>query len=142
MTRAMVEEIESMGGHRIARDEAIWAALPDRIAKHMSNTDDQLYLIAEAEDAATNQGFAEANSFSLGGAFEPKKMLHISCVFVYPEHRGKGVGGGLITEVLNWGRRSGCTSCELNVLSGNSARRLYEKKGFAEFQSQMTLDLI
>jgi len=141
MTRAMVMEMESMGGHKVARDESIWAALPGRVTELLSNTDDHLYLVAVAEDPTITQGFAEANTFKLGGAFESTRMLHIGSVYVYPEHRGKGVGGRLIVDVLDWGRRAGCTSCELNVLSDNPAKRLYEKNGFVEFQSQMTCDL-
>ena len=137
----MVAEMESNGGHWAAREEAAWVAFAEKVSKLLSSTEEHVYVLSEIEDSRRIQGFAEANSYMVGGAFEPKKMLHISSVFVHTDHRGTGIGRHLIEEVLNWGRSIDCETCELNVLCGNPAKRLYENIKFKEIRIQMIRDL-
>jgi GNAT superfamily N-acetyltransferase len=73
----------------------------------------------------------------LAGAFSPKKTLHISVVYVLPQWRRGGIGGRLIAKLLDWGRAAGCELCDLNVLSGNPARSLYERCGFSISEVKM-----
>ncbi len=137
----MVAEMETMGGHAVARETSVWTALPERVAAQIADEKNHKYVVSVAQDPELVQGFAEANRFTLGGAFEPADMLHIGAVYVYPDFRGCGIGQKLIHHVIEWGRKAGCTCCELNVLSGNPAKRLYEKIGFADLQTLMIRDL-
>ena len=49
---------------------------------------------------------------------------------VAPSHRGHGVAGRLIDEQLDVARRSGVAFVDLEVLTQNWARRVYERAGF------------
>ena len=87
-------------------------------------------------------GVAGAELTTLGGAFAPKKTLHISVVYVVPLLRRGGIGGRLIAKLLEWGRAAGCELCDLNVLSGNPARSLYERCGFSASEVKMVRSLV
>jgi GNAT superfamily N-acetyltransferase len=98
------------------------------------------YLVAESANGEPI-GVAGAELTTLGGAFAPKKTLHISVVYVVPLLRRGGIGGRLIAKLLDWGRAAGCELCDLNVLSGNPARSLYERCGFSVSEVKMVRSL-
>jgi ribosomal protein S18 acetylase RimI-like enzyme len=50
-------------------------------------------------------------------------------IAVLPDHRGKGVGTRLLTDLLETARARYLSVC-LSVSAGNPARRLYERVGF------------
>ena len=59
------------------------------------------------------------------------ELLHLYQMWVVPECRGRGVGGGLLDTALDWGREREVRFVELDVTLGNSsALRLYERAGF------------
>jgi ribosomal protein S18 acetylase RimI-like enzyme len=98
------------------------------------------YVIAEA----TNDdriGVAGAELRTLGGAFAPKKTLHISVVYVAPGFRRRGIGGKLIATILDWGRSGKSEQCDLNVLKANPAKSLYENLGFSIVEIKMVRSL-
>ena len=97
-------------------------------------------MVAESADGGPI-GVAGAELTTLGGAFAPKKTLHISVVYVLPRLRHGGIGGRLIAKLLDWGRAAGCELCDLNVLSGNPARSLYERCGFSVSEVKMVRSL-
>jgi ribosomal protein S18 acetylase RimI-like enzyme len=74
----------------------------------------------------------------LEGAFEPKKTMHLSVVYVVPESRRSGVGRRLVEKALEWGRAIGAEYCALNVLEKNPAKSLYTTLGFVDTDVQMT----
>jgi GNAT superfamily N-acetyltransferase len=84
---------------------------------------------------------AGAELITLGGAFATKKTLHLSVVYVLPQFRRGGIGGGLIAEILDWGHASSAEQCSLNVLSGNPAMSLYARHGFSVFEVKMVRSL-
>lgn len=54
------------------------------------------------------------------------RLLDISLL---PEHRGQGIGGGLIRALISESRESGAV-LQLQVLNTNPAQRLYTRLGF------------
>jgi GNAT superfamily N-acetyltransferase len=78
----------------------------------------------------------------LGGGFAPKKTLHISAIYVLPQFRRGGIGGRLIARILDWGRAAGSELCDLNVLSENPAKSLYETCGFSVLEVKMVRSLL
>jgi GNAT superfamily N-acetyltransferase len=52
-------------------------------------------------------------------------------IAVYPECRGQRVGSLLLGTLLSRARSDGHSAISLSVASGNPARRLYERHGFA-----------
>ncbi|MFO0701272.1 MAG: N-acetyltransferase [Nitrospira sp.] len=62
----------------------------------------------------------------------PKKdEWYVARIAVVPGARGKGIGGYLVTQALEEGRRHGCARCVLTVDPENdAAMRLYRKYGF------------
>ena len=67
-------------------------------------------------------------------------LVNVHDVAVLSNYRGKGVGGQLLLEAEQHARARGACKLTLEVLSGNlSARRLYEKLGFADYQLDPTM---
>jgi ribosomal protein S18 acetylase RimI-like enzyme len=139
--RLMLEEIASMGGHRITESDEEWKRFEELIEERLNNKD-CVYLLAHAAKPTPHSiGVVEAQVVTLSGVFEPKKSLHIRSVYVLDEHRRKGVARALLESVLDWGKESGCVEADLNVLSGNPAFHLYKELGFCESEIKMVRKL-
>jgi GNAT superfamily N-acetyltransferase len=135
MIRHMVADMASYGGNTPATDDAAWERIAVAIAGELKGNNVK-YLVAESA-AGEPIGVAGAELTTLAGAFSPKKTLHISVVYVLPQWRRGGSGSRLIAKLLDWGRAAGCELCDLNVLSGNPARSLYERCGFSVSEVKM-----
>jgi GNAT superfamily N-acetyltransferase len=55
--------------------------------------------------------------------------------------RRGGIGSVLLTRILDWGRAAGSEQCDLNVLTKNPAKSLYEKQGFSVLEVKMVRSL-
>ena len=139
MIRCMVTDMASYGGHAPATDDAAWDTIMASIADELKGNSAK-YVIAEPANRG-RVGVAGAELITLGGAFAPKKTLHISVVYVLPQFRRGGIGGRLVAKILDWGRATGAELCDLNVLSENPARSLYEKIGFSVWQVKLVHSL-
>ena len=129
MIRPMVTDMASYGGDAPATEDEAWEKLTITLTTELQGENSK-YVIAEAENG-DRIGVAGAELRTLGGALAPKKTLHIGVVYVLPSLRRSGIGGKLMVRILEWGRSVGIEQCELNVLSRNPARSLYEKLGFS-----------
>ncbi len=139
MARAMVTDMASYGGHAVSTEQSSWDELADIFKGQIEDTD---YRCLVAESSGTKLvGFAGGEVRLLGGAFEQKRTLHISAVYVLPEFRSRGIAESLLKTLLAWGREVECVEAELNVLHDSPASPLYEKLGFMEFQRQLLLRL-
>ena len=97
-----------------------------------------IYLIASrSSPVQTIIGLAAANIEPLDSIFAVKTRLHISAVYTVPSARHKGVAKRLIPEVLDWGRQMNAVEADINVLVGNTARRLYDQLGFQAHEISM-----
>jgi GNAT superfamily N-acetyltransferase len=140
MIQNMVVDMAGYGGSAPASDDTAWEKIAVAIAGELKGNDVK-YLVAESANGEPI-GVAGAQLTTLGGAFAPKKTLHISVVYVLPQLRRGGIGGRLIAKLLDWGRAAGCELCDLNVLSGNPARSLYERCGFSVSEVKMVRSLL
>ncbi len=138
--RAMVEEMASLGGHPVARDDEAWTQIKHAISQELENGD-HLCLLAEVPESGPDPGIAiglvEARAMAMAPVFRPTPMLHIHALYVVDAYRREGIGQALLDAALAWGRDKGCTEVELNVLVNNPARVLYEKMGFQALQVEM-----
>ncbi|WP_406124937.1 GNAT family N-acetyltransferase [Streptomyces sp. NBC_00989] len=75
----------------------------------------------------------------VGGAFagcvalRPDADAHchwLEHFYVGAQHQGRGIGSGVLAELLERCDRDGVRVVRLNVLRGSPARRLYERYGF------------
>jgi ribosomal protein S18 acetylase RimI-like enzyme len=139
MFRLLTLEMEQYGGLKTTMDESSWERVKVDIEKEMAG-DKSSFLIAETVDS-NRIGLAATAIVNLGGAFAPKRIIHLRFVYVQPSFRGAGVGSKLISVALEWGRRVGGDYCDLNVMSENPARSLYKKFGFSEVAVNMTKPL-
>jgi GNAT superfamily N-acetyltransferase len=139
MIRHMVEDMARYGGHAVATDDAAWEKILESLTTELRGPTTK-YVIAERSNG-DQIGVAGAELLMLRGAFLPKNTLHISVLYVFPEFRGCGVGGKLLTTLLDWGRDEGIEECGLNVLSKNPAKSLYERLGFSTIELKMARPL-
>ena len=139
--RALLQDMVSHGGHSLNDDDRIIERLRADLRENLDR-EDYVVLLATLQGKGDDPiGMIEAHIVQPYDLFEPKLVLHIRSVYVEPGYRGEGVGQRLLKEALEWGKRKSCEEAELNVLVGNSARRLYERMGFEEFQLEMRLRL-
>ena len=134
MARAMVTDMASYGGHAVSTEQSSWDELVDIFKGQIE--DANWCLVAESSEGKL-AGFAGGEVRLLGGAFEQKRTLHISAVYVLPEFRSRGIAESLLKALLAWGREVEYAEAELNILRDNPAYPLYEKLGFMEFQRQL-----
>ena len=139
MIRRMVTDMASYGGYAPASDDAAWDKLTAVISEELQG-ENARYVLAELHRGEV-VGVAGAEVIILGGAFAPKKTLHISVLYVIPSERRSGIGTTLLGRILDWGRAAGGEQCDLNVLSSNPAKALYEKRGFSIFEVKMVRPL-
>jgi GNAT superfamily N-acetyltransferase len=139
MIRHMVADMANHGGYAPATDDAAWSTLLDAIAEEIKGTESK-YLIAESNDA-NPIGTAGGRLIDLHGAFAPMKTLHISAVYVLPQHRRSGIGAALLEKLMDWGRAAGALQCDLNVLADNPANALYRKHGFSVLELKLVRSL-
>lgn len=82
-----------------------------------------------AEDA--DGGFLGYLLLGESGWLTPEPHGFIYDVWVAPEHRGKGVGKGLVSWAADWARSKGYHKIKLEVAESNGqARHVYEELGF------------
>ena len=136
--RLMIIDMESMGGQIASSSDESWSQI-ERDAPNRLQAGERIYLLAESDSEAI--GFGEAKCTSALPVFAQRRILHISSLYVTPEHRRKGVGRAILKGILDWGHNQGCSGVELNVLVGNPARNLYRNLGFSEFEVKMVRDL-
>jgi ribosomal protein S18 acetylase RimI-like enzyme len=117
MIRYMVADMATYGGYAPATDHEAWETLSVAVAAELHGQNSK-YVIAEAANK-DQIGVAGAELRTLGGAFAPKKTLHINVLYVLPSLRRNGIG----------------------VLSKNPARSLYEKHGFSVVEVKMVCSL-
>jgi ribosomal protein S18 acetylase RimI-like enzyme len=139
MIRNMVADMTAYGGHAPTTDSTALERLETAVAEEIRGNDAK-YVVAESGDGDAC-GIAGAKLITLGGPFAPKRTLHISVVYVLPQFRRRGIGSELMTRMLEWGRAAGGEECDLNVLSKNPAKALYEKHGFSVVEVRMVRSL-
>ena len=65
--------------------------------------------------------------------FAARPLVNISDYFVFPEHRGRGIGRRLLGAVERRARELGCCRLTLEVQENNHhAKRIYAAAGFAQ----------
>jgi ribosomal protein S18 acetylase RimI-like enzyme len=139
MIHHMVTDMAGYGGYAPATDDAAWNTLITRITEEIKG-DRSKYLVAESTNSSP-VGAAAAELTDLRGVFAPMKTLHISVVYVLPQHRRDGIGTTMLEKLLDWGRAAGAEQSDLNVLANNPANALYRKHGFSLFEVKMVRPL-
>ena len=138
-TQAALQEMESVGGHRVNHDGKFWQWYRKEITDFI-RMDDRLFLLAQSENSAV--GLLEGKIIKLHEVFASLNSFHISVVYVVPEARLRGVATALVREALRWASKQVCREANLNVLSNNDkARRFYKKIGFEIFQHNLRIKL-
>jgi ribosomal-protein-alanine N-acetyltransferase len=79
---------------------------------------------------------AEINGFVVGyvaGFLAKEGIGRVFSLAVHPSYQNRGVGGGLLKEIIEIFRNMGVVEIILEVRSGNvKARRFYERHGFSQ----------
>ena len=123
--------------------QTVWDDLPgderSRLDRDAWERDFRRKLIPYVEGGRTEAWIAEdASGAFLGylllgesGWLTPEPHGFIYDVWVAPEHRGKGIGKGLVSWAADWARSRGYHKIKLEVAESNArARHVYEELGF------------
>ena len=87
-------------------------------------------LIAELQQACHPVPVGFALYFHNYSTWRGHHGIHIEDLFVYPEHRGKGIGKALLTRVAAIAAEEGCSRLQWDVLEWNTpAIGFYEQLG-------------
>jgi ribosomal protein S18 acetylase RimI-like enzyme len=127
----MMRELAALGPDALNAEPERIADLSRAVDEHLA-TEERLIVIAGAE-----RGLLMARTEELRGTYAPKRLLHVSAVWVDPAARRRGLGRRLLEEALAWGRWRGCVEARLNVLAGNPASALYRALAFEDVQTEM-----
>lgn len=100
----------------------------DRFLLAAADRADNFFVVAT--DGGVPAGYVYAERHPVRGVFQAPDYVHVSDLYVAPEHRRKGIAQRLMQEVEQWTRAQGLSVIELNVLQDNPARRLYQRLGF------------
>ena len=74
------------------------------------------------------------NAFMGYSTFKAQPLMNIHDIAVLPDHRGKGVGRALLSELQIIAKARDCCKLTLEVLSGNiAAVQTYQKFGFEDY---------
>lgn len=66
------------------------------------------------------------------------KSGHINSIFIFGNHRSKGIGSNLMNEAIKWMKSEDVQICTLGVVSGNDkAMVAYQKLGFSTERTKM-----
>lgn len=100
-----------------------------RVFEHIMNSTDRGLVVVAENNGGKLCGYAYA-SYEWRAEFCGETM-DIVALFVAPQWRGKGVGGGLITSLLEDARQRGISRISAEVHPGNAAiERTLESSGF------------
>ncbi len=130
--------------------QTVWDDLPEdertRLHRTVWERDFRRKLQPYIEGGRTEAWIAE----DAGGAFlgylllgesgwlTPEPHGFIYDVWVAPEHRGKGIGKGLVSWAADWARTKGYRKIKLEVAHPNGrARHVYEELGFRDERHYM-----
>jgi ribosomal protein S18 acetylase RimI-like enzyme len=93
-------------------------------------------IVLLAQDAGVFAGLLTA--FENFSTFTAMPMINIHDVFVFKEHRGKGIGRKLMNAVIDEAKKRKCSRVTLEVRKDNiNAQNLYRSLGFEEAEQGM-----
>jgi ribosomal protein S18 acetylase RimI-like enzyme len=69
--------------------------------------------------------------------WESDKELRVLDISLLPEFQGKGIGGKILTDIINSAHKKNKIVC-LHVAPGNPAKKLYERLGFKFIRNEAT----
>jgi GNAT superfamily N-acetyltransferase len=120
---------EMGGGNLLSQEEQ------QRLIEGLSNHPKSIVLLAhEATDVFTGL----LTAFENFSTFTVSPMINIHDVFVFKEHRGKGVGRQLMNAIIDEAKKRKCSRITLEVRKDNiNAQALYRSLGFEEVEQGM-----
>ena len=121
--RALHDAPDAFGStyaHECQRADADWRT---RLAGGAASSR-ELPLVAEVDGEPSGLAWVRL-------ADEEPAVAHLYQMWVAPEHRGQGIGRGLLDMAVQWARTAGAHALRLDVTVSNSpAVQLYEQAGF------------
>jgi GNAT superfamily N-acetyltransferase len=116
--------MEPMGDGKPLSDEAREMVIPG-LRRHPTT----LVFLAYREEAPVGLAIC----FRGFSTFAARPLVNVSDYFVFPEHRGAGIGRHLLRAIEQHARELGCCRVTLEVQENNHrARQVYTAAGFSQ----------
>jgi GNAT superfamily N-acetyltransferase len=136
-SRDLGEQYRKLEPHRFQVPER--AALLQCLAETLTEPvpDDELWLVAELDGEAVGDAQAQLHEPVANAAIQPgldgsRRRVYLGYLAVQAEHRGRGIGGRLLSAVEDWAREKGAELLltDTNLRSNVGAVEFYESHGF------------
>lgn len=112
-----------------ARDQLPSPARRERIREKITDPA-ALSMVALCQGTMIGMALGEPGRHAHGAGSRDPLLMHVSMVFVHPEHWGHGVGGALLEALFGQARRDGYERATVWTRTENDrARRLYTRLG-------------
>jgi GNAT superfamily N-acetyltransferase len=107
-----------------------WAALDgSAYAAALLAGEDNLVLLARDGDGVVGHLVGRLHR---GNSLHPVRVAELESIHVYPAHRGRGVGSGLVAAFREWATGRGAVRALVTAYAANEgALRFYVRHGFA-----------
>ena len=91
--------------------------------------DDAYVIVAVKDEEIIGSGYALIKNSK--PYKNPQQYAYLGFMWVSPEHRGQGINGKIIDDLIEWSKSKGLTEIQLEVYAENeSAVKAYRKRAF------------
>jgi ribosomal protein S18 acetylase RimI-like enzyme len=126
----IVEVLNSYAADPVGGGKPLASEVRERLAPALRDHPSALVLLALVGDRPAGVAIC----FFGFSTFQARPLLNIHDLAVVPQHRGRGIGRGLLAAAEDRAISHGCCKLTLEVQDDNSrARALYESFGFSDF---------
>jgi ribosomal protein S18 acetylase RimI-like enzyme len=129
--RGLLDVLDSYAGGPMGGGVPLDEAVRERLVPALRDNPGALVFLALAGE----QVIGVATCFFGFSTFHARPLINVHDLAVLPEHQGRGVGALLLAAVEERALARGCCKVTLEVREDNArARRLYERRGFGDFE--------
>lgn len=123
---AVLELLDHYARHPMGQSAALESTVRDRLIAGLRQHPTSVIFLAELGPKPVGLAIC----FVGFSTFKARPLMNVHDLVVHESVRRRGIGGGLLDEVIRYAKVQGCCGVTLEVRGDNPARELYAQKGF------------